>query len=170
MPARLLVATGLMVVALEAAFQGVASGALRGPAASLVQVVMGPALVLYLPFRAWVLSHPVAAGVSGCGGVGRGTRGLQEAAVDLAQRGEGSPVGHLLLARGIGVPSSRLRAAEAVRVRPQGTTFVGLEARRGFWGWEVEPLLRADAAALLCTPTFWGRRALARQQYVTERV
>lgn len=138
---RLVVLVGVLLVALEGGGHMLATGGFDGPTGRFVTPWLAPALHAYLPFRIWVLEHPVVSG------------GLVAMAFVLLLLGYRAWLiawhnhivprinGIRLVAGDTRFPLRSFDLLKEVRKRPEGTTFVGLSPERGrWWGWNWRPI------------------------------
>ena len=100
---------------------------------------LAPVLSRYLPLRGWVLTHPVLAALAG---------GLAAVVAVLGTRWwlllwhnevKARLTGTYFTPDVAGFPAHEVPLLDEVKHRAQGTTFLGLEARRGWLGWRWRP-------------------------------
>lgn len=137
---RLLLGVGLAVACLEGALLALRQpSALHHPWAALLRGVLAPVWPRYLPVRTWCVQHPaVAAGLAAAGVVVLAllTRWwLLLWHNQLKARLSGT----FLSPESSSFPLRPVDVIEAIRQRPPGTTFVGMQAVKAALGWRWKP-------------------------------
>lgn len=139
---RLLLIAALLVGALELSLRAFApDGALGSPSpgGAMLRVVLGPLWARYLPLRAWVVAHPVLAGVVAVGILGVLVVVIRYWLLFWHNQVKARLTGTFFSPEISGFPVKVFELLEAVRQRPKGSTFVGLAAKPGLFGWKWEP-------------------------------
>lgn len=101
--------------------------------------VAGPAYARYLPVRAWAAQHPVFAAVLAVTVVTLLVLATRWWLLFWHNQVKARLTGTHFAPDDVSFPTRSFALLEAVKRRPAGTTFVGLEAHRGFFGWQWRP-------------------------------
>ena len=98
-----------------------------------------PAYARYLPVRAWVVVHPVSASLLGVVAVVLITVAIRYWLLFWHNQVKARLTGTFFTPEVSGFPVRVFDLLEVVKTRLPGTTFVGLQAKRGLFGWRWEP-------------------------------
>jgi hypothetical protein len=138
-PLRLLALAVAFVGVLEASLWAMAGGAGAGGPHLAVRQLLAPVLTRYLPLRGWVLTHPVLAGAAALAVAVVLVLLTRWWLLFFHNEVKARLTGTYFSPEAAGFPSRPVELLPLVRRRPVGTTFLGLEARRGVFGWRWKP-------------------------------
>ncbi len=137
---RLLLVAVLLVGALELSLRAFApDGALGSPGGAPLRVLLAPLWARYLPLRAFAVAHPVVTTFAVAALIAALAISIRYWLLFWHNQVKARLTGTHFSPEVSGFPVQRFELLEAVRGRPPGTTFVGLEARKGLLGWRWRP-------------------------------
>lgn len=137
---RLLFVAVLLVGALELSLRAFApDGALGSPGGAPLRLLLAPLWARYLPVRAFAVAHPVVTTFAVAALIAALAIGIRYWLLFWHNQVKARLTGTYFSPEVSGFPVQRFELLEAVRGRPAGTTFVGLEARKGLLGWRWRP-------------------------------
>ena len=137
---RLLFVAVLLVGALELSLRAFApDGALGSPGGAPLRLLLAPFWARYLPVRAFAVAHPVVTTFAVAALIAALAVGIRYWLLFWHNQVKARLTGTYFSPEVSGFPVQRFELLEAVRGRPPGTTFVGLEARKGLVGWRWRP-------------------------------
>jgi type IV secretory pathway TraG/TraD family ATPase VirD4 len=135
---RVALSSGLMVVLLELLRSGLTLNLFGGPLV-LLRSTGAPALVRYEALRAEVFARPVMSSVIAVGGLALLLLVVRWWLLFWHNQVVARLSGTFFRPEESGFPVRRFDLLEAIRRRPAGTTFLGCEAYRGWFGWRWRP-------------------------------
>jgi len=96
-------------------------------------------LAAYLPARTFVIAHPVSAGLAVVGGAAGLVVATRYWLLFWNNQVKARLSGTFFTPEVSGFPLVQFELLEQIRRRPKGTTFVGMQAHKGFFGWRWKP-------------------------------
>lgn len=138
-PLRLLMLGFLAVAGLELSLWATAGGYGTSSQQLALRGFLAPVLARYLPLRGWVLTHPVLAAIAVAVAGVVAVLGMRWWLLFWHNEVKARLTGTYFTPDVAGFPAHAVPILEEVKRRPQGSTFLGLEARRGWLGWRWRP-------------------------------
>lgn len=132
----------LIVAALELSLRAFAAPGFlstASPGAATLKVLLTPFWRRYLPIRSFVVEHPLVSALIALGAVALLAVAVRYWLLFWHNQVKARLSGTFFSPEVSGFPAHVFELVEEVKKRPEGTTFVGLQAKRGLLGWKWKP-------------------------------